>query len=103
LLEALALGVPVVSTAFMGTADIVYPERGAGVAQDDEAAFADEVLRLLGNRERRAKMAQDAREFAQEWSAAAMAARLAELYASTLQARRQTDPAVLRPTAANEG
>lgn len=29
LLEAMALGVPVVSTAYMGTADIVNPQRGA--------------------------------------------------------------------------
>src|SRR5437868_1298016 len=35
LLEAMALGVPVVSTAYMGTADIVKPQRGARVAPDD--------------------------------------------------------------------
>ena len=47
LLEAMALGVPVVSTAHMGTADIMNPQRGARVAPDDEAEFANIVLQLL--------------------------------------------------------
>ena len=48
LLEAMALGTPVVSTAHMGTADIVNPQRGAQVAPDDEAEFANIVLRAPG-------------------------------------------------------
>ena len=84
LLESLALGVPVVSTAHMGTADIVNPQRGAHVAPDDEAEFANIVVRLLDDASRRAAMSAEARAYAATWSATAMADRLAGLYSAVL-------------------
>jgi len=84
LLESLALGVPVVSTAHMGTADIVNPQRGAHVAPDDEAEFANIVVRLLDDAPRRAAMSAEARAYAATWSATAMADRLAGLYSAVL-------------------
>jgi glycosyltransferase involved in cell wall biosynthesis len=84
LLESLALGVPVVSTAHMGTADIVNPQRGAHVAPDDEAEFANTVVRLLDDAPRRAAMSAEARAYAATWSATAMADRLAGLYSAVL-------------------
>ena len=96
LLEAMALGVPVVSTAYMGTADIVRPERGAGLAPDDEAGFASLVLKLLADRERREAMSREAIEFAASWSAAAMANKLAGLYTDLV---RQRPDQGLRPVA----
>jgi 1,2-diacylglycerol 3-alpha-glucosyltransferase len=81
LLEAMALGVPVVSTAYMGTADIVTPERGARVAPDDETGFASIVLELLAAPERRAAMSAEARAHAATWSAAALTGQLTRLYA----------------------
>ena len=85
LLEAMALGVPVVSTAVMGTRDIVGPERGALRAPDDEAGFAAQVLRLLGDADLRRTKAAEAREEAQRWSSGAMAGRLVELYEEVLE------------------
>ena len=82
LLEAMALGTPIVSTAYMGTADIVNPQRGAQVAPDDEAEFAEIVLRLLDDPSRRAAMSAEARTYAATWSAGAMADRLAGLYSA---------------------
>jgi 1,2-diacylglycerol 3-alpha-glucosyltransferase len=93
LLEAMALGVPVVSTAYMGTADIVLPERGAQRAPDDEGGFAELVVSLLNDPERRAAMSKEARAHAATWSAEAMARRLAELYSSLLL-RSELVPAV---------
>jgi glycosyltransferase involved in cell wall biosynthesis len=84
LLESLALGVPVVSTAHMGTADIVNPQRGAHVAPDDEAEFANNVVRLLDDAPRRAAMSTEARAYAATWSATAMADRLAGLYTAVI-------------------
>jgi glycosyltransferase involved in cell wall biosynthesis len=91
LLEAMALGVPVVSTAHMGTADIMNPQRGARVAPDDEAAFANIVVQLLEDVPRRAAMSAEARAYAATWSASAMADRLAGLYSEVLgQASRNS-------------
>jgi len=47
LLEALALGVPVVALAELGTREIVLPERGAVAASGDTEEFAAVVTRLL--------------------------------------------------------
>lgn len=80
LLEAMALGVPVVATAYMGTADIVQPQRGAALAPDDESGFADVVTDLLRDPQRRAAMSLEARAYAATWSADAMAQRLADFY-----------------------
>ncbi len=82
LLEAMALGVPVVSTAYMGTIDIVKPERGAREAPDDEAGFAKIVLELLRDPQRRAVMSAEAVAYAASWSSEAMVTRLAGLYRS---------------------
>ena len=84
LLESMALGTPVVSTAHMGTADIVNPQRGAHVAPDDAAGFANIVVRLLDDPSRRAAMSAEARAYAATWSASAMADRLAGLYSAVL-------------------
>jgi glycosyltransferase involved in cell wall biosynthesis len=82
LLEAMACGTPVVSTAYMGTADIVNPERGARVAPDDEAGFANLVIELLDDPARRRAMSAEARSYAATWSADAMALRMVDLYSA---------------------
>ncbi len=92
LLEAMALGVPVVSTAHMGTADIVRPGRGARVAPDDEAGFADIVVRLLDDPQTRAAMAGEARAYAATWSASAMTARLIDYYRDAIVAYTRPQP-----------
>ncbi len=80
LLEALALGVPVVSTAVMGTADVLAGVQGALVAPDEVAGFAACVLRVLTQPKLRARLALAAPADAAAWSASAMATRLAALY-----------------------
>jgi len=47
LLEAMALGVPVVSTAVMGTKEVLGDGQGALIAEEDEADFAGKAVRLL--------------------------------------------------------
>lgn len=84
LLEAMALGVPVVSTAVMGTRDIVAPERGALVASDDEEDFATKVVRLLRDPALRARLSAEGREYARAWSAPVLAQRMVTFYESVL-------------------
>ncbi|MEJ5210278.1 MAG: glycosyltransferase [Burkholderiales bacterium] len=87
LLEAMALGVPVVGLAVMGTAEVLRDGEGALIAQDDVTDFADKVERLLKDHAARHELAVRARAYAQTWSAPEMTARLISFYAETLEAR----------------
>lgn len=80
LLEAMAQGVPVVSTAHMGTVDILGARRGCRISKENETAFARECVELLRNPAARAQLAAEAQAHAASWSALEMARRLAALY-----------------------
>jgi len=82
LLEAMALGIPVVALAEMGTRDILEPGRGALVARDDPEDFSEKVLQLLQDPALREHMATDARDYVKTWSAPALAQRMLDLYRS---------------------
>jgi len=84
LLEALALGVPVVALAELGTREIVLPERGAVAASGDTEEFAAVVTRLLRDRAQRERMAREGQAFAREWATDAIAPRLREIYEAAL-------------------
>jgi 1,2-diacylglycerol 3-alpha-glucosyltransferase len=88
LLEAMAQGAPVVSTAELGTRSILAPESGAVVVPEEPAAFAAAVVRVLGDAGLRAELAARGRAHARSWSSAAMAARLLEVYAQLCVAPR---------------
>jgi glycosyltransferase involved in cell wall biosynthesis len=80
LLEAMAVGLPVVALAHMGTVDILAPRRGCRVPEDDPAAFAGAVVEVLSDPALRTRLGRAAREHALGWSDATMARRLADLY-----------------------
>ncbi|MFO8153319.1 glycosyltransferase [Thioalkalivibrio sp.] len=84
LLEAMALGVPVVALAEMGTRDILAPGRGALVAREDPEDFSAKVLQLLQDPGFRRTMADDARDYVKSWSAPLLAERMLDLYRSLL-------------------
>ncbi len=85
LLEAMALGVPVVSTAKMGTCDILRTGHGALVVEEEVAAFAAEVERLLDDEALQRRLGHEGRRYATSWSAAAMAMRLEDVYMETVE------------------
>ena len=80
LLEAMAQGAPVVSTAELGTRSILVPGSGALVVPEEQDAFAAAVARVLEDRELHRELAQRGRAYARSWSSSVMAARLGELY-----------------------
>lgn len=84
LLEAMALGVPVVSTACMGTHDILDAGRGAIVAREAPEDFADKVAQLLRNPGFRALLGNEGRHYARTWSSERMTAKLLQLYEQCL-------------------
>jgi 1,2-diacylglycerol 3-alpha-glucosyltransferase len=81
LLESLALGVPVVSTAVLGTKEVLHGAAGAIVVEEDLGEFAAAVTRVLTQPDLRATLAAAGREFvAARWSSSEMARRLLRLY-----------------------
>jgi glycosyltransferase involved in cell wall biosynthesis len=80
LLEALAQGRPVVSTAHLGTASILQAGCGARVAPEKPDAFAQAIGDILDDPARAARLSAQARSYAQSWASNLMAWRLAELY-----------------------
>ena len=88
LLEAMAQGTPPVSTAVMGTADVLRDARGAVVVPEEPAAFATAVADLLQDRARRDALSGQARDDAARWSGRAMARRLVALYEEVILERR---------------
>lgn len=82
LLEAMAMGLPVVALAAMGTRDILGAGRGAIVPEDDMNDFAAGIVRLLADADLRRQLSAEARQYAREWADDRMAARMAELYRS---------------------
>jgi 1,2-diacylglycerol 3-alpha-glucosyltransferase len=87
LLEAMALGVPVVALAEMGAIDILEAGMGALTAAPDERAFAEAVCLLLDSPSLRRRLAAEGRRFAASWDAAVQARRLADFYAGVLRAQ----------------
>ena len=86
LLEALALGVPVVSTAVLGTKEVLEHAQGAIIVEEEVSAFAAAVVRVLRSAELQASLALDARRYvATHWSSVEMARRLLRLYEGLLQ------------------
>ena len=94
LLEAMAQGTPPVSTAVMGTADVLRDARGAVVVPEERAAFATAVADLLQDPARRDALSGQARDDAARWSARAMARRLVALYEEVILERRVARAAV---------
>jgi len=88
LLEAMAQGVPVVSTAHLGTRSILTPGSGALVVPEQQQEFAAAVVRVLNDAGLREELAARGRAYARNWTSAAMARRLAELYAELRAAPR---------------
>ena len=82
LIEAMALGVPIVSTAVMGTAMVLEGTRCAVIAEEDVDDFAGEAARVLRDPGLRASLATAGPGDAQRWSADAIMQRAEALYAS---------------------
>jgi 1,2-diacylglycerol 3-alpha-glucosyltransferase len=88
LLEAMALGVPVVAIPAMGTRDILAAGRGTIAASTNQREFADQLVSVLSDSDARRELAQQARRHAAEWDARTMALELREFYAETVETAR---------------
>ncbi|MEW6119071.1 MAG: glycosyltransferase [Pseudomonadota bacterium] len=82
LLEAMALGVPVVALAEMGTRDVLKEGAGCHIAPDDVAGFARTVLPLLADRDAARALGATGRPYAADWSETKMQCEILHLYKS---------------------
>lgn len=80
LLEAMALGTPVVSTAMMGTLDVLKEGEGCLIADEHHEDFATKVNRLLSDETLRQQLVERAQAYAASWHEDAKSAELVALY-----------------------
>ncbi|OGS91578.1 MAG: glycosyl transferase family 1 [Gallionellales bacterium GWA2_59_43] len=81
LLEAMAQGVPVVSTAEMGTRDVLREGAGVWIAEEEQEDFSGKVVRMLqADAGDRASLGEAGREYALGWSAEKQAERMLDFY-----------------------
>jgi glycosyltransferase involved in cell wall biosynthesis len=80
LLEAMAQGVPLVSTAELGTRDVLQDGAGVWIAQEEVADFSSNVVKMLSNVQVRTELGAIGRNYAKEWSAVKQAQRMLDFY-----------------------
>jgi len=84
LLEAMAQGVPVVSTAELGTRDVLQDGVGVWIAQEDVTDFADKIIKMSQDAAVRKSLGVAGHHYALEWSASKQARRMLSFYQSIL-------------------
>jgi len=80
LLEAMASGTCVVSTAVMGTKDVLKDNEGALIAQENVPDFSEKVVELLEHSDAAWLLAQNGRLYASKWSVSKLTNQLFTLY-----------------------
>ncbi len=80
LLESMALGTPAVSTAVMGTSEVLVDGEGCLVAEEDVADFSAKVVALLQDPDQRNTLSLSAKHYAESWTAPVMARKMEALY-----------------------
>lgn len=81
LIEAMALGLPIVSTAVMGTAMVLKDAGGARISEEDPAQFAAHAAELLRSPGQREAMGSASLVDARAWSVDGLMHRVVDLYA----------------------
>jgi glycosyltransferase involved in cell wall biosynthesis len=89
LLEAMAQGSAIVSTAELGTRSVLKAGCGAIVVEEQIPMFSTAVVQLLKDPGQRKDLGERGRTYARTWSSANMARRLADLYGSVALPSRQ--------------
>ena len=89
LLEAMAQGVPVVSTAELGTRDVLKEGQGVWIAKEELADFSEKIVKMLGDADARKTLSETGRDYAHGWSASKQAERIIVFYQTVLTRAKQ--------------
>jgi glycosyltransferase involved in cell wall biosynthesis len=84
LLEAMAVGVPVVAADAMGSGEVLRDGRGGVAVPATPQAFADAAFKLLTDQALYREKRRSAQEKAMEWSSNALTQRLVAIYQSII-------------------
>ena len=85
LLEAMAQGVPLVSTAELGTRDVLQDGAGVWIAQEELSDFSSNVVKMLSHAQARSDLGELGRAYANEWSAAKQAKKMLAFYNTVIE------------------
>jgi glycosyltransferase involved in cell wall biosynthesis len=80
LLEAMAQALPVISTAELGTRDVLQDGAGVWIAQEELSDFSNNILKMLAHAQVRGELGDLGRAYANEWSAAKQAKKMLMFY-----------------------
>jgi glycosyltransferase involved in cell wall biosynthesis len=95
LLEALALGVPVVAYAELGARDVLVPDCGAVIVEGDAGEFTQQVIRLLCDDARRELLGRQGIEYARGWSTRQTTLRLVDFYQEVIAGRQRQEVGIV--------
>jgi len=84
LLEAMASGLPVVSTASMGSLDVLIEGQGCLVSSPQPKAFDERVISLYLDREKAAALSERGKRYARAWGSDAKAREMLSFYQTIL-------------------
>lgn len=84
LLEAMAQGLPVVSTAELGTRDVLRDGLGVWIAKEDLTDFSEKVIKMIKDADARKNLSELGRDYAHGWSASKQAERMLTFYQSII-------------------
>ena len=80
LLEAMALGVPVVSTAVMGTKDVLRHGQGAIISEESCSEFTRDVIEVLKNPDLLDELSATAKVYVENWTEETFAEKMVRHY-----------------------
>lgn len=84
LLEAMAQGVPVVSTAELGTRDVLQESMGVWIAREEQVEFSEKIVKMLRNADARKELGEAGRDYAHGWSASRQAEKMMTFYQTVI-------------------
>jgi glycosyltransferase involved in cell wall biosynthesis len=94
ILEAMAAGLPVAAYDVGGNSELLNHGRGVLIPAGDEGAFADAVVNILSDSDRRSQLSNSARQFAQNnFSLEQVRGRYIDLYVRLLNTKQRSKSA----------